>query len=366
MALPTKTQISDAVENSSNILDPQLAGFCPISGILGAEMYCGGFCIVYPLKNAQGKKYAFRVWHQEIDGIKDRIKKISDYLHQINIPYFVEFDFVENALRVPDAYNGDQQIDAIRMDWVSGENLMKYLNSIIIGNWSDAEKKAKIQDLAAKFKEMVIILHEKHISHGDLQHGNIIVTPQQELKLVDYDSVYVPTFINEMQITSGLVGYQHPCRKGNNEIATEKDDYFSEYVIYTSLLAYAEDLSLWEVLDDEDHPRDEYSLLFKEADFQSPVQSALFTKLRQSQNQDIKELVDILIRVLQEPNCKNLQPLESLFPAKQKYLEQPGTKVIDDSFLTQLIEETKRRTYTNPTIDLKYDEGVARKRYSQN
>ncbi len=366
MALPTKTQISDAVENSSNILDPQLAGFCPISGIFGAEMYCGGFCIVYPLKNAQGKKYAFRVWHQEIDGIKDRIKKISDYLHQINIPYFVEFDFVENALRVPDAYNGDQQIDAIRMDWVSGDNLMKYLNSIIIGNLSDAEKKAKIQDLAAKFKEMVIILHEKRISHGDLQHGNIIVTPQQELKLVDYDSVYVPTFIDEVQVTSGLVGYQHPCRKGNNEIATEKDDYFSEYVIYTSLLAYAEDLSLWEVLDDEDHPRDEYSLLFKEADFQSPTQSALFTKLRQSQNQDITELVDILIRVLQEPNCKNLQPLETIFPAKQKYLEQSGAKAIDKSFLSQLVKENNRPTYTTPTINIEYDEEEKRKRYSQN
>ncbi len=364
MALPTKTQICDAVESNGNILDPKLSGFNTISGVLGAEMYCGGFCMVYPLINTQGKKYAFRVWHQEIDGIKDRIKKIASYLQKENIPYFVEFEFVENALNVPDAYNANSQIDAIRMDWVAGDNLIDYLNKIITSDQDDSQKKSAILELSEKFKKMVVTLHEKHISHGDLQHGNIIITPQNELKLVDYDSVYVPTFTNEIQVTSGLAGYQHPCRKEKNTIATEKDDYFSEYIIYASLLAYAEDLSLWEATNDEDNPRDEYSLLFKEVDLQNPNQSTLFTKLRNSKNIDLKNAVVSLINVLQQPNCNNL---DSIFPDKQKYLVQPSGIILDDDFINSLGDpRDKRKKYKGQKIILDFDVDEARKRYSQN
>lgn len=301
-------------------------------------------------------------------GIKDRIKKIASYLKSQNIPYFVEFEFIENALNVPGAYDADSQIDAIRMNWVTGDNLIDYLNKIISSNQDNNQKKKEILEIAEKFKEMAITLHEKHISHGDLQHGNIIITQQKEIKLVDYDSVYVPTFTNETQVTSGLVGYQHPCRKDTNGVATERDDYFSEYIIYTSLLSYAENLSLWEPIGDEKNPRDEYSLLFKENDLQNPQQSKLFAQLKQLPNQDIQQLIDILLTVLNEPNCNNLQPIESIFPAKKKYLEQPDHVVyVDEDFLAGLdSSRTQRRTYQKQSIQIDFDEDEARKRYSQN
>lgn len=367
MALPTKTQISDAVEAKGNILDPKLSGYTTIDGIFGAEMYCGGFCMVYPLVNTQNKKYAFRVWHQEINGIKERLMKISAYLHLHPNPYFVDFDYVENALQVPDAYDACQQIDALRMEWVSGKNLIDYLNEIIISAKDDAQKKSEVSSLAEKFKDMVISLHNSHISHGDLQHGNIMVTVDGALKLVDYDSVYVPTFTNEKQITSGLVGYQHPCRKNNNQIATEKDDYFSEYIIYAALLAYAEDLSLWEELGDEENPRDEYSLLFKESDLLNPQQSEIFEKINGLNNSTLSELIDIIRNTLSKPDCNQLEPLETLQPSK-KYLEQPDGVIIDDDFIKQLgkSRNAKRPTYKRPTIEPDFDEVEARKRYAQN
>lgn len=365
MALPTKTQISDAIECIDNILDPNLVGFKTIDGIFGAEMYCGGFCIVFPLENNIGKKYAFRVWHQEIDGIKDRIKKISTYLKSVNLPYFVEFDYVQDALNVSEP-SGDQVIDAIRMDWITGNNLLKHLDAIITSSDDDALKKQTILELADKFKEMVISLHENHISHGDLQHGNIMVTANNDLKLVDYDSVCVPTFTDEIQVTSGLVGYQHPCRKNVNLLASEKDDYFSEYIIYASLLAYSEDLSLWESINDEDNPRDEYSLLFKESDLQNPLQSQLFQNLRKYNNSTLNELLDVLISVLQQADCALLQPIETLFVAN-KYIEQPSVVVLDDDFLQDLgPKRNEKPTYKKSQIDVLYDEASARNRYSQN
>lgn len=365
MALPTKTQISDAIECMSNVLDPKLVGFKTVDGIFGAEMYCGGFCMVYPLEDNAGRKYAFRVWHQEIDGIKERIKKIAAYLKSINNPYFVEFEYVENALNVPDA-SGDQQIDAIRMDWVSGQNLIGYIDSIINSTDTPNQKKQALLELAEKFKEMVISLHESHISHGDLQHGNIMIAANKQLKLVDYDSVCVPTFTNEVQVTSGLIGYQHPCRKNLNAVASEKDDYFSEYIIYAALLAYAEDMTLWEAIDNEDNPRDEYSLLFKESDLLNPSQSQLFSRLRSYGNSTLNELLDVLIEVLNQPDCSQLQPLETLTPSN-KYIEQPSAVVLDDDFLSELgAPRSQRRTYKKQTIQPAFDEDEARKRYAQN
>ena len=176
----------------------------------------------------------------------------------------------------------------------------------------------------------------------------------------------VPTFTNEVQVTSGLIGYQHPCRKNLNAVASEKDDYFSEYIIYAALLAYAEDMTLWEAIDDEDNPRDEYSLLFKESDLLNPSQSQLFSRLRSYGNSTLNELLDVLIEVLNQPDCSQLQPLETLTPSN-KYIEQPSAVVLDDDFLSELgAPRNQRRTYKKQTIQPAFDEDEARKRYAQN
>ena len=75
MALPTKDEICKALEERGNILDSKLAGYDTIDGIMGPEFYPGGFCLVFPVTNGT-EKFAFRVWHTEIDGIQNRLAKI--------------------------------------------------------------------------------------------------------------------------------------------------------------------------------------------------------------------------------------------------------------------------------------------------
>lgn len=77
---------------------------------------------------------------------------------------------------------------------------------------------------------MITKLHEHHISHGDLQHGNILIDSNDELFLIDYDSVYVPELDGECDIIKGLKGYQHP-KRGENKKANEKVDYFSNTLL---------------------------------------------------------------------------------------------------------------------------------------
>ena len=74
---------------------------------------------------------------------------------------------------------------AIVMDWVEADSLEKYIGSNI-------DRPAVLMELANDFLRMTTALHKSGISHGDLQHGNIIVRFNGELTLVDYDSMYVP------------------------------------------------------------------------------------------------------------------------------------------------------------------------------
>ena len=47
-------------------------------------------------------------------------------------------------------------------------------------------------------------LHSVGFSHGDLQHGNIMVNSEGKLFLVDYDSMFVPGLENVSDEIKGL------------------------------------------------------------------------------------------------------------------------------------------------------------------
>ena len=68
-----------------------------------------------------------------------------------------------------------------------------------------------------------------------MQHGNIMVKDGGQLVLVDYDSMYVPALDGWDEEIKGLQGYQHEARWKNKKLAP-KADYFSELIIYLSLL----------------------------------------------------------------------------------------------------------------------------------
>lgn len=157
-------------------------------------------------------------------------------------------------------------------------------------------------------------LHANHISHGDLQHGNILVDKQGNLKLIDYDSIYVPTFKGESDIIAGLKEYQHPNRKNNTQ-ASEKVDYFSEVIFYLSILAFAENPSLIEKYKIKDADR----LLFTADDFINLRNTQVYADLK-----DCGPIVNVLLQImeiyLQEHDINRLDPIEIML---DKYTKEP-------------------------------------------
>jgi serine/threonine protein kinase len=151
---------------------------------------------------------------------------------------------------------------------------------------------------------MIDYLHSQKIAHGDLQHGNILIQ-DNEIKLVDYDSLFCPGMEGMSDIITGKADFQHPNRKNAKE-ASYKVDYFSELVIYLSILAIAERPELVTDFSLED------SLLFKASDWNDFANSPIYRRISSIGNENLNLLLLILEEYLSESNINNLHPFTDL------------------------------------------------------
>ena len=193
--------------------------------------HCGEFAIVFPI-DVGAKTFALRCWTEDDRNIyKARYQKVSGYLKNVGLPYFVEFTYVREGILV-----NDEKLPIIRMEWAEGEKLRQFVEQ-------NLETPHILKSAAAEFQKMVTTLHAHQISHGDFQDGNILFKcdgDDVKIKLIDYDSLCVPGLYSMPQTTDGLSEYQHPRRMAEGWDANEKIDYFSELVIYLSFLSIAE------------------------------------------------------------------------------------------------------------------------------
>ena len=296
MPLPSIPDYSTCIKTPALVHPPLLKDGHPIEKGVRLIKYSGGFCVVFPYQTPS-KKYAVRCWHAEVSDAKRRTQLIAEALKNANLPYFVGFEFYEDGIMTP---QGLQPL--VVMDWVDAQALKKYLAEHI-------KESNAINEIAENFKRMVADLHTNHFSHGDLQHGNIMVRPDRSLVLVDYDSMYVPALKGMPDEIKGLVGYQHESRWKNKNVS-EKADYFSELVIYISLKALAKMPSFWTDLKMEDTE----TLLFSDEDIQSHGSSNIFKVLKT--DPELSPWIDKLCDFMLKPTIDDLQPLEDAVVSK--------------------------------------------------
>jgi hypothetical protein len=166
-----------------------------------------------------------------------------------------------------------QTYPILKMQWVNGRPLIEWLARRL-------EYPDQIATLAMKFETMCTALRQAGIAHGDLQHGNIIVS-DDELKLVDYDAMFVPALSGLKSPELGHRHYQHPARSASNYNA--ELDSFSAASIRTSLHCLSLDPSLWNALGAGDE-----CLLFRDEDYLSPLDSVAFSVLESHASLDVQ------------------------------------------------------------------------------
>ena len=237
-----------------------------------------------------------------------------------NRKYYCDFDYFENGIITT---LGIQPI--VKMEWVNAENIKTYIKN-------NLNSPVKLIDLSKEFLEMVKTLHLNNISHGDLQHGNILIKNDDKIILVDYDSMYLPGLKGYNDDIKGLFGYQHESRI-DNKFLSHKSDYFSELVIYLSLLVFAEKPNLWNFLNCENTE----TLLFSRKDIQSNGKSAIFSTLLKM-SPIIINLTNIFIDYCKKPSIEDLFPLEEV-------VKSP----ID---IDTISSKWKKQTYVKPKCEI--------------
>lgn len=309
---PSRIDFMNSMRQPKAYRAKELSGGHAIMHGIHVVNWAGGFANLYPFIQADGTKIAVKCWCADINNAQERFAKISSFLEKSNCPYLIKTKFVPDALMV----SGELYPVGI-MEWVEGDTLKDYIED-------NTPSKELFLNLANKFLEMVKTLHQLNVSHGDLQHGNIMILPDGSMKLIDYDSMYVPGLDNMQDVIKGLPGYQHPSRR-KVKFINPKNDYFSELVIYLSLLLFAEKPSLWEdYVDTED-------LLFSCDDFADLQNSDIYKEFKNSSNPQIRLLLRKMLEALSVDDINLLHPLEALLGAPQtvKPQPQPITHIMD-------------------------------------
>lgn len=215
--------------------------------------YSGSFATIFHLATAQGD-VAFRCFTRGHDESVRRYTAICELLRFASIDALCSTRFEREALIVRDT-----PWPAVIMEWVVGEPL----NAFVARRYDNGDA---MRLMAEEFRGVLRSLGALGIAHGDLQHGNVFVSPRG-LRLIDYDAMFVPTLAGLAQTEFGHRNYQHPARR--NAAFDSRLDRFSALVVYTALVALSADRSLWPRFDDGEN------LLFRAHDFTSGGRSEL-------------------------------------------------------------------------------------------
>lgn len=267
-------------------------------------LWSGNFATVYKLTRG-GKSWAVRCFTRipQTD-VQQRYQAISEYLSQHQIPYLVDFEFVPKGILVKGEW-----YPILKMDWVEGVEIDRYIGENI-------DEPSVLQRLDLQLQKLQKDLRQASIAHGDLQHGNIMVDDLGELRLVDYDGMYVPALLGMPPLEMGHPNYQPPLRS-LKDFGEQLDD-FSFDVIALSLRALALQPSLWETFHE-----DNKNLIFRQNDFQDPDSSPVFQAIANLDGDDTRQICDRLIL-----RCYGKDPTQAIdgqFPQLQFLNDQSKT-----------------------------------------
>ncbi len=290
---PLNIDFTIAVQNPQLCFaDPELKQATTSKNSRGRVLlWSGNFATVYKLTNklpTGDRAWAVRCFTRTPQSdVQQRYKLISEYLSQHQISYLVNFEFLSQGILIKGEW-----YPILKMDWVEGVEIDRYIGEYI----NDSQVLLRLD---RQLKRLQRDLQQIGIAHGDLQHGNIMIDDEGEIKLVDYDGMYVPALQGNPPAEIGHPNYQSPMRSPK-DFSDHLDD-FSFAVISLSLRALATEPNLWETFHE-----DNKNLIFRQNDFQEPELSPVFQAIAQIPDDQIRDLSDRLI-----DRCHGKDRLES-------------------------------------------------------
>ncbi|MDR1008356.1 MAG: hypothetical protein LBL65_07370 [Campylobacteraceae bacterium] len=263
-----------------SLTDPVLKEGIVKTNSLGPQVFSGNFAYAYEITSQYRIKYAVRCFRYPSRDREERYVAISKFLKHLKSYYFVDFEYQSDGITVSGI-----KYPIVKMAWIDGVLLGQFISE----NYSN---RRRLKNLITSLIALARFIEHSGLAHGDIQTGNIIVNNDgRDLKLIDYDGMYVRDIKELGNCECGTPNFQHPQR-GNAWNA--KLDRFSFICLYVALNALIEQYSLWEELS-----CDEESILFVTSDYEDTKNSKAFHKLMQIEN--MKEDAQKFKRICEAP-----------------------------------------------------------------
>ena len=265
---PTPSEYQEALQAPAvAFADPELQDSTPRTNALGLpQPITGSFAAVFPVTTETGERYAVKCFLAERPDQQARYEAVAQALDAADHDAFIEFVYQPEGLSVRgEAY------PLLKMEWAEGTTLNRFVEEHL-------DRPDLLDRLAEAWAGLMADLESMELAHGDLQHGNVLVQMVDDgprLRLVDYDTLYVPALEGRASAEVGHRNYQHPDRTDADFGPTL--DRFAGLVIYAALRACAVRPELWDEYDTGEN------VLFRDADFYAPEESPLFGALAETE-----------------------------------------------------------------------------------
>ncbi len=274
---PSMCDYQEAVQTPSFCFsDSELSKGDPVMNNLGLPRpICGTFASVYEFTSKDGR-WAIKCFLRNIPDQHDRYAKISAHLSTCTMPYFMTFEYQPKGIRVAGNW-----YPIVKMDWIEG----CALNQFIERNVSNTNA---MQDLEQRWLVLLEDLKSVMVGHGDLQHGNVLVSDDGSLRLIDYDGMWVPKLKGQQSHETGHPDYQSPLRTAKDFDANI--DGFAGDLIHIAIRALIKQPELWQKYDNGDN------LLFRRQDYTDTGGSALIGELQELGDEEIEAKLPGIIK----------------------------------------------------------------------
>ena len=349
MQYPLISEYVRAIQDASNNLD-ELAHLVPVQDDHG-EPYrsSGAFAVVFKMKDEQtGKCYALKCFTEEQEGRAEAYRQIADELEFVDSSYITSVKYLDKEIFVDSSCEEDE-FPVLLMDWIDGETMENYIAENYQDNYA-------IAMLCYRFCKMAAWLRFQPFAHGDIKPDNIMVRPDGNLTLVDYDGMFVPAMKGQKSPTIGTKDFSHPLRTVDD--FDETIDDFALASIALSLKA----ISLKPSLLDEYGAADR--LLFSAEDYRDLSKSKVLAALQELMNdEEVNTLLSMFLLAHAKKNICLLSNKYFLLERLIRNVDYSLSYVSDDDLDNHIVDnygvcysiDGKRLLYVEDDLEGSYE-----------
>ncbi|MEO5375783.1 MAG: protein kinase family protein [Alphaproteobacteria bacterium] len=289
MAFPLITDYTTAVRNARSRF--ATLDLVPELDSRGVPVFmAGNFATVFKAtENSTGSRVAVKCFIRDMPDVEKRYRAIAAMIAKTKASLFINLRFCPNELFVHSTSAGNGAYPVVVMPWIEGRTLGQVIRNLCTNN-----KQNGLASLTRVWARLSLTMLSLGIAHGDLKHDNVMAAPDAVLKLIDYESMYVPSLKGLHSLVLGGVHYQHPKRETSH--FNPSVDHFSILVITLSLRALTLDPKIYGRCNNGEN------IIFTRDDFAAPRQSKLVNHLLASKDGLVRDWTKVLLSSLASPS----------------------------------------------------------------